>query len=276
MIYPQDFHNQIICSDCKNVALSIPDNQIDLIVTSPPYAEKRKKTYGGIPAPDYAQWLFDLSVEFLRILKPSGSLVVNIKEGASENTRELYVLEYLLKMAKQFLWIETFIWVKGNPFPTGSKKRLKDGFEYCFQFCKIKQYKFFPEKCLVKSTSKYLESEKLRKDRGKFSVTNGSGLSMSKRCGTNEFVRPSNVMVFPNSCLNIPHSAAFPLELPEFFIKLMTEENDSVFDPFMGSGTTAIACQRNHRIWIGSDIHQENVNFAIKRISSERSFDIFK
>ena len=257
--------NSIIHGDCLNVMAEIPSNSIDLVVTSPPYAEKRKNSYGGISADKYAQWMLDVSDEIMRILKPTGSFVLNIKEGAKDGCRELYVLEYQLMMAKKYNWVDTFIWNKTNPFPTGSKKRLKDGFEYCFHFTKTNQYKFFPNEVLFKSESKWNRTGTLRSNKGKHGSKNGSGLTMSTRV-FDEYVRPSNVLTLSSSNINIAHCAAFPMALPEFFIKLMTEENDIVLDLFMGSGTSAIACINTNRRYFGIEQKQEYFDAINNRI----------
>jgi site-specific DNA-methyltransferase (adenine-specific) len=258
--------NNIILGDTGEVIKTIQDNTIDLIITSPPYAQKRKDTYGGISADIYATWLFDLSVEFMRVLKPSGSFVLNIKEGTKKGKKEIYVLEYLLKMAKKNWWTETFVWEKTNPFPTGNKKRLKDGFEYCYQFTKTNDYKFFPENCLVPANEKWLKDNLRRKNKGEHLVTNGSGMNMSIRT-TNEMVRPSNVLRLASSALNIKHSAMFPIGLPKFFINLMTEKGDIVLDTFMGSGTTALASIEEGRNWIGIEKEKQYVDVSNERIA---------
>lgn len=258
---------KIICGDIFDKIKEVPDNSIDLIITSPPYAEKRKNAYGGIPANDYANWLIMVSKQLMLKLKPTGSLVLNVKEGAKNGVRELYLLEYQLEMARNYNWVDTFIWHRTNPFPTGCNKRLKDGFEYCFQFTKTKNHKFFPNNCLVDSTSKWLEGEKKRKNKGIHSTKNGSNFVMSKRVCADK-VRPSNVISFPSSSLNIAHCATFPIDLPLFFINLMTEPDDLVLDPFMGSGTTALACIQTNRQYIGIDKSEEYCKIAQERISN--------
>lgn len=260
--------NQVHLMDCLDFLKSLPDDFVDLVVTSPPYALKRKDVYGGISEKEYPDWLFSVSVEIMRTLKPTGSLVMNIKEGCNNGCRQQYVLEYQLMMVKAYRWVETFIWHKTNPFPTGNKKRLKDGYEYCFQFCKTPDYKFFPDNCLQKSESIWQPLQKKRKNQGAFLMTNGSELHMSKRIDS-EYVRPSNVITFASSCLNIDHPAVFPLNLPEFFIKLMTEEGDLVCDPLMGSGTTAIAACRLKRNFIGSESKFEYVQLTNKRLNTQ-------
>lgn len=80
-------------------------------------------------------------------------------------------------------------------------------------------------------------------------------------------MRPSNVITLPGSCLNIAHPAVFPIGLPEFFIKLMTNEGDVVVDPFLGSGTTALAAMKLGRQFVGVEQNEEYVRLAEERIA---------
>jgi len=239
---------------------------VDLIVTSPPYAEKRKKTYGGIPADKYVEWFLPISAELMRVLKPTGSFILNIKEGAVNGERQTHVLELVLALRKQgWLWVDEFIWNKTNPFPTGSKKRLKDGFERCYHFAKTKDFKFFPDAVKYKSTSKWAGDNERRKNKGAHHTTNGSGMNMSRRI-VGDLVRPSNVLTMPSSSINIEHPAVFPQALPEFFIKLMTQRGDLVLDPFMGSGTTSLAARNLGRRYEGVESMEEYVDLNAQRL----------
>lgn len=104
--------------DCCEVLKTFPDHCIDLIFTSPPYADQRKKTYGGISPDQYVDWFLPISSELLRILKPTGTFILNIKEKTSNGERHTYVLELILAMRKQgWLWTEEFIWHKKNCYP---------------------------------------------------------------------------------------------------------------------------------------------------------------
>ena len=95
-IYPQD---------CLQMLKKLKKNSIDLIITSPPYANNRKKTYDGVPIEEYVQWFLPISLEIKRVLKPQGSFVLNIKERAHNGERRTYVLELILKVKKQgWLW----------------------------------------------------------------------------------------------------------------------------------------------------------------------------
>ena len=252
--------------DCLAFMRTLPDNCIDSIITSPPYAEQRKTTYGGISEEEFPDWMAEIGKEIYRILKPSGSFVLNIKEHVNSGARSTYVLKTVLKLSEILIWNDTFIWNKLNPFPTGSQRRLKDGFEYCYLFTKSKDYKFFPNSVLVKSTSKWLESEKRRKNKGEHNVTNGSGMSMKSRCSP-ELVRPSNVLSLSIDSTNHKHPATFPIGLPEFFIKLLTNEGDLVYDPFAGSGTTLLASKNLNRHYIGSELKTEYVDIINQRLS---------
>ena len=95
-----------------------PDSSIDLIMTSPPYADRRKKQYGGPPPDKYVEWFTPFAAEFQRVLKPRGSLILNVKENAERGERHTYVLELILEMKRNgWLWIEDYIWHKKNVFP---------------------------------------------------------------------------------------------------------------------------------------------------------------
>ncbi len=167
------------------------------------------------------------------------------------------------RVAKECRFVDEFIWHKTNPFPTGNKKRLKDGFERCLHFAKTADYQFFPNSVLEKSTSKWVGNNERRKN-----MTNGSGMNMSRRITWKELVRPSNVITMPASSLNIQHPAVYPIGLPDFFIRLMTKEGDVVVDPFLGSGTTALAAVKLGRQFLGTERNEEYVRLAESRISA--------
>ena len=175
------------------------------------------------------------------------------------------VIHFVEKLGLRF--VDEYIWNKTNPFPTGSKKRLKDGFERVLHFTKTNDYKFNPTNVLVKSTSKWLKSEKRRKNKGVHDTTNGSNMNMQKRIAS-DMVRPSNVITGSSSNINISHPAVFPDYLPDFFIKLMTDTGDTVVDPFMGSGTTGISAKKLNRDFVGIELDPEYFKLAKERIEA--------
>ena len=258
---------QIFLGDCLDVLATLPSEFVDLVMTSPPYADKRKKVYGGIPAEKYVEWFLPRGEQLKRVLKPTGSFVLNIKEGCQNGERQTYVLELVLALRKQgWRWVEEYIWNKTNPFPTGSKRRLKDGFERCFHFAKSNDFLFFPNEMKVKSDSIYILGNRKRKNQGEFSTRNGSEFVMRKRI-TDDMVRPSTVITLASSCINIGHPATFPGALPKFFICLMTEPGGMVVDPFCGSGTSMLAAKSLHRKYIGIDNIPEYFQLTSKRLN---------
>ena len=260
--------NYFECGDCKELLAGIPEGSVDLVVTSPPYAERRKDCYGGIAEDEYPEWITGIAKEIHRVLKDTGSFVLNIKENVVNGERSTYVIKTVLALSEFFRWTDTYIWMKPNPFPTGSRKRLKDGFEYCFWFTKTRNYKFYPENVLVPSICKNLEQEKRRKNKGEHNTKNGSRMNMSCRTA-NDMVRPSNVLTIPVGAIHSEHPATFPAALPEFFIKSMTDEGDVVLDPFAGSGTSLAVAQQNDRQWIGFDIIPRYVELCRERVSED-------
>ena len=138
----REVKSEIKHGDCLEVLQGYPDNAFDLIVTSPPYADRRKNTYGGTPPDKYVEWFLPRSAEFLRVLKPTGTFVLNIKEKAENGERHTFVLELILALRKQgWLWTEEFIWHKKNCYPGKWPNRFRDAWERCLQFNKTRRSK---------------------------------------------------------------------------------------------------------------------------------------
>ena len=131
--------NQIIYGDCEELLRDFPSNCVDLIVTSPPYADRRKNTYSGVHPNKYAQWFLSKTEQFYRVLKPTGTFVLNIKEKAVNGERHIYVIEIILGMREQgWFWTEEFAWHKKNCYPGKWPNRFRDAWERCLQLIKIK------------------------------------------------------------------------------------------------------------------------------------------
>jgi len=127
--------NNIYCGDCEKVLVKFPSSCIDLIVTSPPYADRRQNTYGGVSPDDYVEWFLPKSKQFLRVLKPTGTFILNIKEPVVNGQRHTFVLELILRMKEQgWLWTEEFVWHKKNCYPGKWPNRFRDAWERCLQF----------------------------------------------------------------------------------------------------------------------------------------------
>ncbi|MBD3307139.1 site-specific DNA-methyltransferase [candidate division KSB3 bacterium] len=256
--------------DCKDVLKDYPDDFFDLIVTSPPYADSRKTTYGGIKPGNYVAWFLPRSEQFLRVLKPTGTFILNIKERVVNGERSTYVLELILELRRQgWLWTEEFIWHKKNCHPGKWPNRFRDAWERCLQFNKKKKFKMNQEQVMV-PMGKW--AEKRLKQLGKNDVIrfnsqsqSGFGKNISNWVGR-KMAYPTNVLHLATETGNRNHSAAFPKALPEWFIKLFTDEHDWVLDPFVGCGTTCEVAQALKRNSVGIDIMQEYVDLAKNNI----------
>jgi len=257
---------RLLMGDCKKVLKTIEDNSIDLIVTSPPYADSRTQTYGGITPDKYVKWFLPITSELFRVLKQDGTFVLNIKEKVVEGERHTYVIELILEMRKQgWLWTEEFIWHKKNCYPGKWPNRFRDSWERLLQFNKNRKFNMYQENVMVpmgdwaKSRLRNLsETDKIR-DNSK--VGSGFGKKIANWIDR-EKAYPTNVLRLATECANKNHSAVFPESLPEWFIKLFTKESDWVLDPFMGSGTTMKAAQKMLRNSIGIEILKEYYEMA--------------
>ncbi|MDR2170749.1 MAG: site-specific DNA-methyltransferase [Planctomycetaceae bacterium] len=266
---------KLYLGDCKDVLKQMPDNSVDLIFTSPPYADQRKTTYGGITPDKYVEWFLPISKQLLRVLKPEGTFILNIKEKVVQGERSTYVLELIIEMRKQgWLWTEEFIWHKKNCYPGKWPNRFRDAWERLLQFNKNRNFNMYQEAVMIpmgdwaqNRLRNLSETDKIR-DISK--TISGFGKNIShwlKR----ENAYPTNVLHLATECNNKKHSAVFPECLPEWFIKLFTQEGDVVLDPFMGSGTTCIVTQRMGRKSIGIEILPEYFKMVQESFSPKYS-----
>lgn len=266
----KNYTAEIKHGDCLTVLADYPANTFDLIVTSPPYADKRKNTYGGVAPDKYVDWFIPRSKEFLRVLKPTGTFVLNIKEKAENGERHTFVLELILALRKQgWLWTEEFIWHKRNCYPGKWPNRFRDAWERCLQFNKSRHFKMNQEAVMVPMGDwKHARMKSLGKnDVVRFDSQVGSGFGKNiENWKDREMAFPTNVLHLATECGNKSHSAAFPESLPEWFIKLFTDEGDLVLDPFLGSGTTCAVAQRLRRNSVGVEILADYCGLAESEI----------
>jgi len=266
----------LILGDCKEELKQLEENSIDLIVTSPPYADQRKNTYGGIHPNKYVEWFLPISKELLRVLKPSGTFILNIKERVFYGERHTYVLELILAMRNQgWLWTEEYMWCKKNSYPGKWPNRFRDSWERLLQFNKTKRFKMLQEAVMVTmgdwARTRLRNLSAADKIRDESKVGSGFGKNVSNWLGRDK-VYPTNVLHMATECNNKKHSAVFPESLPEWFIKLFTEEQDWVLDPFMGSGATIKASQRLRRNSIGIEIKKDYYNFVSSEIQPKKYY----
>ncbi|HXG67123.1 MAG TPA: site-specific DNA-methyltransferase [Blastocatellia bacterium] len=263
---------EIILGDCLSVLREMPADSIDLIFTSPPYADQRANTYGGIHPDKYAEWFLPITEQMKRVLRPTGTFILNIKEKTHKGERHTYVIELILGMRKQgWLWTEEFIWHKKNCHPGKWPNRFRDAWERLLQFNKQHKFNMYQETVMVpvgdwaKTRLRNLsETDKIR-DNSK--VGSGFGKNVSRWVGR-DLVYPSNVLHLASECGNRQHSAVFPKGLPEWFINLFTKEEDWVLDPFLGSGTTCMVAKEMGRNSIGIEIKPEYYELAVKNVNA--------
>jgi site-specific DNA-methyltransferase (adenine-specific) len=267
-----DWKNRILLGDCLDILKTIPSHSIDLIVTSPPYADSRRSTYGGVHPDDYVEWFLPIAAELKRVLKEEGTFILNIKEKAVNCERHTYVLELILALKKQgWLWTEEYVWHKKNCTPGKWSNRFRDAWERCLQFNKQKKFKMNQDSVMVPTgdwakarLGNLGDNDKIRFDS---QVGSGFGKNISNWVGR-EMAYPTNVLHLPTECGNKRHSAAFPKSLPSWFIKLFSDEDDLVLDPFLGSGTTCVAAYELNRGFVGIELKEEYYQIAASNIKA--------
>ncbi|HQO47292.1 MAG TPA: site-specific DNA-methyltransferase [Candidatus Cloacimonas sp.] len=265
---------ELYLGNALEILQKVEKESIDLVVTSPPYADSRTNTYGGIKPDEYNEWFLPVTQELLRILKPTGTFILNIKEKVVNGERHTYVIELILNMRKQgWLWTEEFIWHKKNCYPGKWPNRFRDAWERLLQFNKNKFFKMYQEEVMIpigdwaeKRLSNLSNTDKIRETS---KVGSGFGKNVSNWVGKDK-VYPTNVLHLATECGNKNHSATFPYALPEWFIKLFTRPGDVVLDPFMGSGTAIFAALNMGRKAIGIDINPEYYNLVLGKIQNQQ------
>lgn len=261
-----------------------PNKSVNLIITSPPYADKRKNSYKGVNSEKYVEWFLPIAEQLKRILKDNGSFILNIKEHPCNGERETYVLELILAMKKQgWLWIEEYCWYKKNSFPGKWPNRFRDSWERCLQFTKQRKFKMYQNSVKVPIGDWAAKRFKSMSEKDFVRHISKNNLHLSRNVSNwlnKKKVLPHNVLVFEEehrlylgnvietaADLSIKnHSAIFPIELPTWFIKLFTKENEVVLDPFIGSGTTAVAASFNRRKYIGIELKKVYFKEAAKNV----------
>lgn len=253
------------CGDCLDLMQKIPDNYVDLVVTSPPYADARARVYGGIAPDDYVGWFIERAAEIKRIVKPTGSFILNIKEKAVDGERHPYVLDLILALKRElkWCWVEEYIWHKTTSAPGKWKYRFRDSWERILHFSRGKDFKMRQDAVKI-PVGDWVET-RLRNmgagDHARHESATRSGIGRRMSAWQDRrLVYPSNVLHRPPICHNSGHSAAFPDWLPDFFIRLLTDSGDVVLDPFVGSGTTFRVAHNLQRVAIGLEIKADYVD----------------
>ncbi len=265
----------VVVGDCLPVLSQIPDGTFDLVITSPPYDGQPK--YGNGERYDrawYREFFLPVTREILRTLKPHGSFVLNYRSKRQGNERGTLQYELVFWLREQgFLLCEDFVWGKPSPPPGRFKRFLKDAIEYCFQFAKTPAWQFFPEQCLSPARWDAKDRERRKKLAHNFLRVNApSGQGRKRVQAGPDWVRPSNLLHFEAEFSPNPtrHPARFPIDLPLFFIRLLTKPGQLVFDPFAGTCTTAVAAEQLERHWFATEIDPQYVAVLPDRVAHQR------
>lgn len=262
----------------------IEQGVVDLIMTSPPFGLVRKKDYGNADADDYLEWFRPFAAAFHRALKPQGSLVIDIGGSwvAGQPTRSLYHYELLIMLCKEFGFhlAQEFFWWNPARLPTPAewvtvrRIRVKDAVN-CIWWLSPTPW---PRASNRRVLQPYSESMKVLLAKGYKPMLRPSGHDISDCFSTdNGAAIPPNLISLAHTESNsayirycrelgiIPHPARFPTELPEFFIRMLTEVGDLVVDPFCGSCATGEAAERTRRAWVCCDLVEEYLKGALGR-----------
>lgn len=265
--------HRLLCGDCRNhsdVQKLLAGRKINVAVTSPPYASQRKydETSGFKPIhPDeFVEWYQDVAANIMVNLEDDGSYFCNIKPAAEGLERLTYVFDLVLAHKREWGWnfAEEFCWERTG-IPQQVVRRFKNQFEPIYQFTKG-DWKFRPHSVKHESAS--------------VPVAKGKGAgdtNAAKRQGVISAVDGNDIvegMAYPGNRLPkfqseaLGHAAAYPVGLPEFFIKAYSDTGDMIYDPFMGSGTTMIAAEKNGRHSCGTEISPMYCDVIVTRWQS--------
>lgn len=264
----------IIYGDSREILTKF-DPEVNLIVTSPPYADSRKNHYDSIHPDHYSEWFNSFHPSFWKVLSAEGSFIFNIKDKVVNGVKHRFVWDTIIKLCENgWSSIDDYIWHKPNPMPGYWPTRLRDGWEYCFHLAKQKRPYINQEAIKIPigdwAVSRLKKLGKNDQSRHNSANSSGFGRDISKWKHRNE-VLPSNVLSLPLVGTNKSHPAVFPIELPIFFIKLLSKPGDIILDPFAGSGTTGIASLNLNRDCILIDNNKKYCELAYNRLLVETS-----
>lgn len=274
--------------DSAELLTALPDGSIQAIITSPPFALKRKKQYGNPSADEYLDWFLSFVSEFRRVLKDDGSLVIDIG-GAwmpGSPTRSIYQFELLAALVRDenLFLAEEFYWYNRAKLPgpaqwvTVERIRVKDTVNPIWWLSKTTRPKADNRRVLKPYSESMHELFRRGYNRGrrpsghvvrdKFAVNNGGAIpaNLIEVSNTRSF---DSYQIFCREHGHTIHPARFPREVPEFFVKFLTEPGDVVLDPFAGSNMTGAVAQRHGRRWLAFEKNVDYVEGSIGRFNGD-------
>jgi len=242
-------------------------NSVDLIITSPPYSDM--KTYigdSGVHPDKYVEWFMPFIKEVERVMKRSGSFILNINDRVVDRFRHPYVFDLISEIHKQtgLKMFERLFWNKMKGLPNA--RRFGDRVEFVFWFVKSKDFTFKIDEMRVPYSEVSIKRmKKPIKDRF---VRDGETEEVKEWQPNEKGALPPTLVTISSETKRIAdtHVAVFPVPLVEYFIKGASNEGDLVLDIFAGTGTTGVACKNLNRVFRGFELHKEYVDIANKRI----------
>jgi len=266
----------LTCGDCtdktalEKLMLLSKQSQIHNVITSPPYAEQRKKQYGGIKETDYVNWFYKVQDCFKSYLTPQSNFLLNIKPHSNDDgQRSLYVMDLVIEMVRNWGWklIDEFCWIK-NAVPKNVIRHFKNGFEPVYQFARSSDFYFYPKDVRVPSNDVPVPGGVGVGDTSwdKWQGT-GKGMFGTKKVESG-LAYPSNVIIAKTRDKATGHPAVYSTTMVEFFIKAFSQEHMVWLDPFAGSGTTGISALRHNRKVLMIEINPVYCQIIINRFRS--------
>jgi site-specific DNA-methyltransferase (cytosine-N4-specific) len=282
---------QAVVGDSLDLMRKIPDNTVDLVITSPPFALQRQKEYGNLEQGSYVEWLLKFTIEVKRVIKEKGSFVLDLGGAYQKKrpVRSLYNYRLLIRMCDEQGWnlAEEFFWYNPAKLPSPiewvnkRKIRVKDAVNTVWWLSKTD----FPKTNLKSVLAPYSDRmKKLLEDSSKFYTPKKrpSGHDISARFnGNNGGAIPPNLLQIPNTDSNSKylrlckvakikaHSARFPEKLPEFFITFLTDPGDLVLDIFAGSNTSGAVAERLGRKWLAFELDHSYLAASVFRFGND-------
>ncbi len=277
--------------DALDLLKCLPDESIDLVITSPPFPLQRQKEYGNVDQDEYVDWLLSFTVEVKRVLKNTGSFVLDLGGAYRKGrpVRSLYNYRILIRLCDEQGWnlAEEFFWFNPSKLPSPiewvnkRKIRVKDAVNTVWWLAKTD----FPKADITRVLVPYSERMKLLLKNSKKYYSpkkRPSGHDISARFGEDKGgAIPPNLLQIPNTESNSqylryckiagikPHPARFPQKLPEFFVRFLSDPGDIVLDIFAGSNTTGAAAESLNRRWIAFEIDRTYLVSSVFRFLGE-------
>lgn len=299
-------YGQTYLGDSTELLKYLDTNSIDLLITSPPFALQRQKSYGNEEQNSYVDWLLSFAPEIKRVLKETGSFVIDLGGAYQKGIpiRSLYNYRVLIRLCDEFDFklAEEFFWFNPAKLPSPiewvnkKKWRAKDAVNTIWWLSKINNPKAdiskvkAPYSERMKKLLKNAESYYTPKERpsghaisNKFAVDNGGAIPANFIYNFLEIPNTESNSQYLRLCKQVGikgHPARFPADLPSFFIKFLTEPGDTVLDIFSGSNTTGYAAEKLGRQWISFEKSQEYSAASVFRFLAEEycaeAGDIYK